>query len=77
MQELLNAGKYDSFFVPLEFNEKTVEEALREIAAKENVEINIPWSEFFGVLVNGKKAEPNDLVFEGDRIVVVPHVAGG
>ena len=34
-------------------------------------------SKYFVVLINGKKVEINDEVFENDEILILPRIAGG
>ena len=34
-------------------------------------------SKYFVVLINGKKVEKNDEVFENDEILILPRIAGG
>ena len=39
-------------------------------------ELNLE-GKYFGILVNGKKAEPETKISPEDQIVVLPHIAGG
>jgi molybdopterin converting factor small subunit len=39
-------------------------------------ELNLE-DKYFGILVNGKKAEPNTKIKVTDEIVILPHIAGG
>jgi len=32
---------------------------------------------YFGILVNGKKADPDTTITPTSRIVILPHIAGG
>lgn len=63
--ELLNTGIYETV-VP----EKPmcVGDLLKEL----NLE-----GKYFGVLVNGKRAEPNTKISPIDEITILPHIAGG
>ncbi len=47
---------------------KTVSDLLKELNLKDN---------FFAVLVNGKKAEINQVLVPEDKILVLPKIKGG
>ena len=63
--ELLETGIYETFV-----SEKsiTVKDLLKEL----NLE-----GKYFGILVNGKKANPDIKISPQDKIVILPHIAGG
>ena len=65
ISELLETGIYESI-VP----EKTmtVGDLLKEL----NLE-----GKYFGVLVDGKKADPNTKVDINSEVTILPHIAGG
>ncbi len=63
--ELLESGVYETFNVE---RKMTVADLLKEL----NLE-----GKYFGILVNGKKAEPATEINETDSIVILPHIAGG
>lgn len=63
--ELLDTGLYETFTPD---REMLVADLLKEL----NLE-----DKYFGILVNGKKAEPNTKIKETDEIVILPHIAGG
>ncbi len=63
--ELLETGLYETFTPD---REMLVADLLKEL----NLE-----DKYFGILVNGKKAEPNTKIRETDEIVILPHIAGG
>ena len=65
ISELLETGIYESI-VP----EKTmtVGDLLKEL----NLE-----GKYFGVLVDGKKADPNTKVDVNSEVTILPHIAGG
>jgi sulfur carrier protein ThiS len=39
-------------------------------------ELNLE-NKYFGILVNGKKADEDTIIRQTDSIVVLPHIAGG
>jgi len=39
-------------------------------------ELNLE-DKYFGILINGKKAEPSTKITPTDEIVILPHIAGG
>lgn len=39
-------------------------------------ELNLE-GQYFGILVNGKKANEDTIVKETDEVVILPHIAGG
>jgi sulfur carrier protein ThiS len=61
----LETGVYETF-TPEKV--MTVADLLKEL----NLE-----GKYFGILVNGKKAEPETKISPEDQIVVLPHIAGG
>jgi sulfur carrier protein ThiS len=61
----LETGVYETFTVE---KSMTVADLLKEL----NLE-----GKYFGILVNGKKAEPETKINETDQIVILPHIAGG
>ncbi|MHA1490782.1 MAG: MoaD/ThiS family protein [Promethearchaeota archaeon] len=63
--ELLETGIYETF-VPEK--SMTVKDLLKEL----NLE-----GKYFGILVNGKKANPDIKISPRDKIVILPHIAGG
>jgi len=65
LAELLETGIYESIQVE---RKMTVADLLEEL----NLE-----GKYFGILVNGKKAEPETKISETDQIVILPHIAGG
>ena len=65
ISDLLDTGPYETFTPD---REMLVADLLKEL----NLE-----DKYFGILVNGKKAEPNTKINETDEIVILPHIAGG
>jgi len=65
MDELLSTGVYETITPD---REMTVADLLKEL----NLE-----DKYFGILVNGKKAELIQRIGEKDSIVILPHIAGG
>ncbi|MFW9895770.1 MAG: MoaD/ThiS family protein [Promethearchaeota archaeon] len=65
INDLLDTGLYETFTPD---REMLVADLLKEL----NLE-----DKYFGILVNGKKAEPNTKIKETDEIVILPHIAGG
>ncbi|MFW9824521.1 MAG: MoaD/ThiS family protein [Candidatus Thorarchaeota archaeon] len=65
INDLLDTGLYETFTPD---REMLVSDLLKEL----NLE-----DKYFGILVNGKKAEPNTKIKETDEIVILPHIAGG
>jgi sulfur carrier protein ThiS len=65
LAELLETGVYETFTPE---RAMTVADLLKEL----NLE-----GKYFGILVNGKKAEPETKISETDQIVILPHIAGG
>jgi sulfur carrier protein ThiS len=39
-------------------------------------ELNLE-GKYFGILVNGKKADEDTIIKENDEVVILPHIAGG
>ena len=39
-------------------------------------ELNLE-GKYFGILVNGKKANEETVIKESDEVVILPHIAGG
>ncbi|MHA2183289.1 MAG: MoaD/ThiS family protein [Promethearchaeota archaeon] len=65
ISDLLDTGLYETFTPD---REMLVSDLLKEL----NLE-----DKYFGILVNGKKAEPSTKIKETDEIVILPHIAGG
>ncbi|MBD3195745.1 MAG: hypothetical protein GF317_11855 [Candidatus Lokiarchaeota archaeon] len=65
ISELLETGIYESY-VP--DKPMTVSNLLKELDLEDK---------YFGILVNGKKADPNTKISPDDEIVILPHIAGG
>jgi molybdopterin converting factor small subunit len=65
ISELLETGMYESFKAD---KPMLVSDLLKEL----NLE-----DKYFGILINGKKAEPSTKVNITDEIVILPHIAGG
>ncbi|MBD3253852.1 MAG: hypothetical protein GF383_02110 [Candidatus Lokiarchaeota archaeon] len=65
VSELLETGIYETF-TPSKV--MTVKDLLKELDLE---------GKYFGILVNGKKAEPDTKIKETDEIVILPHIAGG
>ncbi len=65
VSELLETGIYEVFTPE---KEMTVADLLKEL----NLE-----NKYFGILVDGKKAEPSTKIDSNSEIVILPHIAGG
>ena len=65
MDELLSTGVYETITPD---REMTVADLLKEL----NLE-----DKYFGILVNGKKADLNQKIGEQDSLIILPHIAGG
>ncbi|TXT58541.1 MAG: hypothetical protein BAJALOKI2v1_350036 [Promethearchaeota archaeon] len=65
MEELLNTGVFETFSPD---KSMTVGDLLKEL----NLE-----DKYFGILVDGKKADPNTKIDENSEVVILPHIAGG
>lgn len=63
--ELLEIGIYATF----EVEEETL---VSDLLSDLNLE-----GKFFGILVDGKKAEPNQVIHPKQSIVILPHIKGG
>jgi len=63
--ELLETGIYETFTPE---KTMTVNDLLEEL----NLE-----GKYFGILVNGKKADESTKISPEDSIVILPHIAGG
>jgi len=65
ISELLETGVYETFTPE---KKMTVRDLLKEL----NLE-----GKYFGILINGKKATEDTVITEKDKIVILPHIAGG
>lgn len=65
LSELLETGIYEAFTPE---KEMTVADLLKEL----NLE-----GKYFGILVNGKKADEYTRITPHDSVIVLPHIAGG
>jgi len=65
ISELLETGIYETLKIE---KKMTVGDLLKEL----NLE-----NKYFGILVNGKKADENTVIHQTDSVVVLPHIAGG
>ncbi|MHA1914894.1 MAG: MoaD/ThiS family protein [Promethearchaeota archaeon] len=65
ISELLDTGLYETFKAD---KPMLVSDLLKEL----NLE-----GKYFGILVDGKKAEPSTKVNIDSEIVILPHIAGG
>jgi sulfur carrier protein ThiS len=65
VSELLETGIYESYTPE---KPMTVNDLLKEL----NLE-----DKYFGILVNGKKASKDTNISSEDKIVILPHIAGG
>jgi molybdopterin converting factor small subunit len=65
INELLDTGLYETFSPE---RSMTVGDLLKEL----NLE-----GKFFGILVDGKKAEPETKINEKSEVIILPHIAGG
>jgi len=63
--ELLDTGLYETFTPD---REMLVSDLLKEL----NLE-----GKFFGILVDGKKADPETRINVNSEIIILPHIAGG
>jgi sulfur carrier protein ThiS len=61
----LKTGIYETFKPE---KSMTVNDLLKEL----NLE-----GKYFGILVNGKKANEETVIKETDEVVILPHIAGG
>jgi sulfur carrier protein ThiS len=65
VSELLDTGLYETITPE---RTMTVADLLQEL----NLE-----DKYFGILVDGKKANPDTVINEQSEIVILPHIAGG
>ena len=65
ISDLLETGLYETFTPD---REMLVSDLLKEL----NLE-----DKFFGILVDGKKAEPSTRITVNSEVVILPHIAGG
>ena len=65
ISDLLETGLYETFTPE---KAMTVADLLSEL----NLE-----GKFFGILVDGKKAEPETKIDVNSEVIVLPHIAGG
>ena len=65
ISDLLDTGLYETFTPD---REMLVSDLLKEL----NLE-----NKYFGILVDGKKAEPSTRITPQSEIVILPHIAGG
>ena len=63
--ELLEVGIYETITTE---KTMTVRDLIKELDLEEK---------YFGILVNGKKADLNTKITPDSKIVVLPHIAGG
>ncbi|NHJ24855.1 MAG: hypothetical protein EAX89_09785 [Candidatus Lokiarchaeota archaeon] len=63
--ELLETGLYETYHPE---KEMLVKDLLKEL----NLE-----GKYFGILINGKKADEHTVIKETDEVVILPHIAGG
>lgn len=63
--ELLQTGVYETLKVD---SEKRVSDLLKELELE---------CKYFGILVNGKKADEDTIITPKDNVVILPHIAGG
>ncbi len=63
--EIIETGIYTSFKVEKQL---TIASLLKEL----NLE-----SKFFGILVNGKKADKETIIKATDEVIILPNIAGG
>ena len=63
--ELLETGIYETFTPE---RTMTVKDLLEELDLSDK---------YFGILVNGKKADESTKISPEDSIVILPHIAGG
>lgn len=65
ISELIESGVYETFSPE---KTTTVADLLKELDLEDK---------YFGILVNGKKADPNTAIGIEDSIIILPHIAGG
>ena len=65
VSELLDTGLYETFTPD---REMLVSDLLKEL----NLE-----GKYFGILVDGKKADPETKINEKSEVIILPHIAGG
>ena len=65
ISELLDVGVYETFTPE---RTMTVKDLLEELDLSDK---------YFGILVNGKKADESTKISPEDSIVILPHIAGG
>ena len=65
ISDLLDTGLYETFTPD---REMLVSDLLKELDLE---------NKFFGILVDGKKAEPSTRITPNSEIVILPHIAGG
>ncbi|MFX0080472.1 MAG: MoaD/ThiS family protein [Candidatus Hodarchaeota archaeon] len=65
INELLDTGLYETFSPE---RSMTIGDLLKEL----NLE-----GKFFGILVDGKKADPETKINEKSEVIILPHIAGG
>ena len=65
VSELLETGIYETFTPE---KTMTVGDLLKEL----NLE-----DKYFGILVDGKKANPDTKITPSSKVVILPHIAGG
>jgi sulfur carrier protein ThiS len=63
--ETIEVGTLKTFTLK---NEKCVKDLLKELKLSDK---------FFAILVNGKRANLNDMIKEGSSIILLPKIAGG
>jgi molybdopterin converting factor small subunit len=63
--ELLETGLYETYH-PVK--DMIVKDLLKEL----NLE-----GKYFGILINGKKADEYSVIKETDEVLILPHIAGG
>ena len=63
--ELLETGMYETF--------KTEKQMLVKDLLKE---LNLE-GKYFGILIDGKKADENTIINEDSDVLILPHIAGG
>jgi len=65
INDIINTGVYSTFKVEKPI---TVSDLLKEL----NLE-----NKYFGILVNGKKADTDSIIKATDEVVILPNIAGG
>lgn len=65
ISDLLETGLYETFTPE---KTMTVADLLKEL----NLE-----GKYFGILVDGKKADPETKINEKSEVIILPHIAGG